>query len=67
MMAVSIKSAGGNLEIGAPTALFDSRMVVSPTIGFDVSKDGRFLIPSLDENAGTPLTLVVNWQTGLKK
>ena len=34
---------------------------------FDVSKDGRFLIPVQDEGASPAMTLVVNWQSGLKK
>jgi hypothetical protein len=36
-------------------------------IWFDVGKDG-FLIPVLAEQArGVPITVVVNWQAGLKK
>jgi hypothetical protein len=35
-----------------------------------VGKDGRFLIPTMIEGAGsapTPFNVVVNWQAGLKK
>ena len=35
---------------------------------FDVSKDGRFLIPTqIEQAAGAPMTVVVNWTAGLKK
>jgi hypothetical protein len=36
---------------------------------FDVRRDGRFLIHVPQEQAATnvPLTVVVNWQSGLKK
>lgn len=35
---------------------------------FDISKDGRFLIPAaVEESAGAPLTVVVNWQAELKR
>jgi hypothetical protein len=35
---------------------------------FDVGKDGRFLIPiQAEQTANTPMTVVVNWQAGLKK
>jgi Tol biopolymer transport system component len=67
MMAVSIGRRGGSLEIGSPKALFDSRIAVSNFTSFDVTKDGRFLIPSQEGGAIIPLTLVVNWQNTLKK
>jgi hypothetical protein len=31
------------------------------------SSDGRFLIPAQEQGSAQPLTLVVNWQAGLKK
>jgi len=34
----------------------------------DVSKDGRFLIPAaVGQSANVPITVVLNWQVGLKK
>jgi hypothetical protein len=37
-------------------------------VRFDVGPDGRFLIPvQPDLAAGTPLTIVTNWNTELKK
>jgi serine/threonine protein kinase len=34
---------------------------------FDVTKDGRFLIPTVVGQFGGPITIVVNWTAGLKK
>jgi len=35
---------------------------------YDVSKDGRFLIPvPVNQNATVPITVVKNWQAGIKK
>jgi len=65
MMAVEIKGTGGNPEAGVPKALFDVR---SNPSAYDVSKDGRFLIPMpLQQSANAPITIVVNWIAGLKK
>src|SRR4029453_15321824 len=51
IMAVDIKpSVPGNpqLQFGVPRALFEVRVLTGPdTAGFDVSKDGRFLLPVL--------------------
>jgi hypothetical protein len=67
MMAVDIKGTGANPEPGVPQPLFDARL--GPTNpGFDVSKDGRFLIPTAVEQAtAVPITVVVNWMAGLRK
>jgi Tol biopolymer transport system component len=67
MMAVAIRNNGGNLEIGTPRVLFDSKFSAFTNAGFDVSKDGRFLIPAQEQGSALPMTLVVNWQAGLKK
>jgi hypothetical protein len=57
MMAVSVKD-GANFDAGVPKPLFETRAGG----GFDVSKDGRFLIPTEVKPAGTlPITVVVNW------
>jgi Tol biopolymer transport system component len=52
LMAVEIRS-GAKFEAGAPKTLFHTRM---PSIGmrFDVSKDGRFLLPALPDRASSP-------------
>ena len=67
MMAVKINTAGGKFQASVPQALFDVRLAPNNP-NFDVSKDGRFLIPTYviaQENA--TMTVVLNWQVGLKK
>jgi eukaryotic-like serine/threonine-protein kinase len=66
MMAVAVKNNGGSLEIGTPKALFDSKIGMLPNSTFDVSKDGRFLIPVQEQGSALPMTLVVNWQARLR-
>jgi len=56
---------------GTPHALFQTRITGARYVYFqyDVAPDGqRFLINSLrPENTAPPLTLVLNWDTELKK
>ena len=65
MMAVEVKGSGKSLQAGVPKALFE---VAAPG-QFDVSKDGRFLIqvPMDRGSERATLTVVTNWQAGLKK
>ena len=66
MMAVEIRG-GANFDFGVPKALC-SMCACDADALFDVSKDGKFLIPSQVESAATvPMTVVVNWQAGLKR
>jgi Tol biopolymer transport system component/predicted Ser/Thr protein kinase len=69
LMAVEMKAVGNTLQPGTAKILFTVRQP-GRTGGFayDVSKDGRFLIPTLVEKAeSTPISVVVNWAAGLKK
>ena len=70
MMAVQVNSST-QFEAGVPKPLFEARMPANgyeARIGFDVAKDGRFLIPKQVEEQGvTPITVVLNWPAGLKK
>jgi Tol biopolymer transport system component/predicted Ser/Thr protein kinase len=64
LMAVDVKGSA-KFEAGVPKPLFDVRLGGSQ---FDVSKDGRFLIPVLTEQVvNAPMTVVVNWTAELKK
>ena len=65
LMAVEVKGDGKSFQASVPKALFE----VAAASQFDVNKDGRFLIQVPVEQARTnvPLTVVVNWQAGLKK
>ena len=70
LMAVEVKS-GTSFEVGAPRALFEFRSGSTiPTNGpYTVTADGqRFLLNTLvDESGGAPLTVIINWQEGLKQ
>jgi len=67
-MAVEV-TGGDKFEAGIPKPLFEThRGSGTGDIRFDVSKDGRILIPIPVENtAPLPMTVVVNWTAGLKK
>jgi hypothetical protein len=70
MMAVEVKSGskpGARFEAGVPKPLFDTHLEVPFSPSFDVSKDGRFLLPTRTGQGSTsPITVIVNWTTGLK-
>jgi hypothetical protein len=78
MISVKVNPAGPTFEYGDPTELFDSGYVnFGHTSGvyhtYAVSPDGqRFLIPrpetiGSEMIASAPITVVVNWTSGLKK
>jgi serine/threonine protein kinase len=65
IMAVKIRP-GAQIQFGAPKALFGVRPR-SLNTGFEVSKDGRFLLPALvEQQATSPMTVVLNWPQMLK-
>jgi Tol biopolymer transport system component len=66
LMAVEIQP-GAQFVASVPKLLFPVRL--GPTNpGYDVSSDGRFLIATPAEQSATvPMTVVLNWQAGLKK
>ena len=68
-MAVEIKTSGSNIQPGAPKVLFPVRLRPSGSgFGYDIAKDGRFLIPTpVESDASLPITVVVNWTAGLRK
>jgi hypothetical protein len=70
MMAAEVKSVAGKdgltFERGVPKPLFDTH--IPQDAWFDVSKDGKFLIPVPVEQPGAaPISVVVNWPATLKK
>ncbi len=67
MMAAFINLKGAVLEIGPPKRLFDSKIVPGNNSSFDVSKDGRFLVPTQEQEPNAPWAIVVDWQARLKK
>jgi Tol biopolymer transport system component/predicted Ser/Thr protein kinase len=68
MMAVDVKS-GPKFDPGVPRSLFDvGTDFTAYGDGYDVGNDGRFLIPvSVEQSGAHPITVVLNWQAGLKK
>ena len=67
MMAVPV-TLGPPFQPGVAVPLFDTR--VAGFHSYDVSPDGRFLLYSPTETeapASSPVTIVVNWQAGVKQ
>jgi eukaryotic-like serine/threonine-protein kinase len=71
MMAADIRERGGRLDVSVPRSLFPVRVSMgfgSDRSGFDVSDDGRFLIPTVVNSGNSvPLTVVVNWPALIRK
>jgi serine/threonine protein kinase len=67
MMAAPVKT-GPTFEAGVPKPLFKVGLSRAMDAWFDVTKDGRFLVPvQVDRTLNVPIIVVVNWQAGLKK
>jgi eukaryotic-like serine/threonine-protein kinase len=69
MMAVDLRADSSKLDVGIPKPLFAVPLFEGLKTTYDVSQDGRFLIhvPVKQAAASVPLTVVVNWQSALKK
>lgn len=66
-MAAAVTS-GAAFQFSQPKALFDTHLQSVVNVGWDVSNDGRFLIPMPSRAKDiVPMNLVLNWQAGLKK
>jgi hypothetical protein len=65
-MVVGVRNGAGNkFDSDLPKPLFD---LPGGAVTFDVSKDGRFLIPAaVAQSISAPITVVVNWIAGLKR
>jgi len=72
LMSVEV-SAAGVFRAGAPKALFETPLFGSGAVltsqDWDISPDGsKFLVVTqLLENSAAPITVVLNWQEGLRK
>ena len=74
LMAAPIRG-DGTLEVGAPQALFETRIVGGASTGpyflqqYDVAADGqRFLMNVAQEDpTAAPIAVVLNWTAGLKR
>lgn len=72
MMAAPITATAGGVALGAPVALFQTRVVgggidALQARQFDVAPDGRFLINTAVEAGGAPITIVQHWNPETKK
>ncbi len=74
MMAVSVDTTGDTFRSEAPRVLFEARALIGVNGSgpqgylYDVTRDGkRFLVIERGDAEAQPLTLVTNWQAGLKK
>jgi eukaryotic-like serine/threonine-protein kinase len=66
LMAAPIAPNGTALDPGMPVVLFQSRAYGGGTDAgggwqYDVSRDGRFLINTVLDDASSPITLIQNW------
>jgi len=80
MMAtpIAVASEANTLSPGSPVALFSSRLVTGGNTGiggyaskaeYAVTRDGRFLMNVTPEESAavSPITIIQNWTTLLKK
>ena len=72
LMVAPVKAASGLqpvFEVGAPEELFETRIPNRFNFPYAVAADGkRFLMNVIvGDTAETPLTVVVNWLTSVKK
>jgi hypothetical protein len=67
IMAAEVR-IGATLEVGVPKPLFKVRLSRAMDAWFDVTRDGRFLIPvQVEQPSKAPITVMLNWHAGLKK
>jgi hypothetical protein len=54
---------------GTPAPLFQAPRASNNNVVWDASSDGKrfFFAAQLEQTAPSPFTMVLNWQTGLKK
>jgi len=68
MTAVDIQTANDSVQIGAPKTLFQTGVRTSIfSEGYDVTRDGRFLVVNSVVESTAPLVLVTSWDAELKK
>jgi hypothetical protein len=68
-MAVEVNGTSNKFEVGIPKPLFELRIGTIFFPSYDVTADGqRFLVNTLiEQNAPSPLTVVMNWTAGMKR
>ncbi|MBV9483457.1 MAG: protein kinase [Acidobacteria bacterium] len=67
LISVPVREQGGSLSPGAPRVLLGGRSLASSRFT-DLTRDGKRILAGLpQENASTPLTLLLNWTKNLKR
>jgi eukaryotic-like serine/threonine-protein kinase len=67
LTVVDIRTDKSSVQVGAPRALFQTSVMPSlAEAGYDVTRDGRFLLLNWAFESPAPLTLVLNWDAELK-
>jgi Tol biopolymer transport system component len=68
LTAVDVELGKDQVRMGKPMPLFQTRVRASiGGGGYDVTRDGRFLLLNSTIESSAPLTLVTNWDAELKK
>jgi Tol biopolymer transport system component len=69
LMVAAVRNQGGRLEFGTPSALFRIQEFFGVWYyPYDVSADGQRILALMpDATESAPLTVLMNWQAGLKK
>jgi hypothetical protein len=69
LMVVAVRNQGGRLEFGTSSALFRIPEFFGARVyPYDVSDDGQRILAVMPEaTEGAPVTVLINWQAGLKK
>ena len=68
LTTVDIDIRSDDVEISAPQTLFPTGIRHSiPTGGFDITRDGKFLVVNSVTESNAPVVLVTNWQADLKR
>ena len=67
LISVPVRAEGTSLSQGAPRVLLGGRSLASSRF-IDVTRDGKRMLLGLpQENASTPLTLLLNWTENLRR
>ncbi len=65
---VDIHTSRDSVQVGAPRALFQTSVMTSLAgPGYDLTRDGRFLVLNWAFETPAPMTLVMNWDAEVKK
>jgi eukaryotic-like serine/threonine-protein kinase len=68
LIAADIRAENDSVQVGARRTLFQTTVTLSfDEAGYDINREGRFLIVDLVIDTLSPLTLVTNWDAELRK